>query len=347
MAFQPLPTFGDLQNTKTLAATNDTVVLEASGASGSIINVSGTWVGKILVEGSNDRFATIQNVTLWSPPVGFISTGITGNGYYRLAAIAGFTQIRARMSEFTSGLAVVVLSTSTGTATVAALSPNASSFKNTSNTNDGSGNSLTSQINGPQRALDVGINVLGEQVDPRAIRNLTLADKVTVVPSVVSSTFPTTPGVGETVNNRAYQTVLEITLNSNGTEQNAILFKNPASSGKKAYISEISFSNTTGASKSVVVRAYTNPTVTVAGTALTPQSMNIGGGAPPASMVVTLSPSTSGPGTKISAAAQTNEQARILYDWGVILNPGNSILITGTPLANNVPMVINIIWSEA
>lgn len=45
---------------------------------------------------------------------------------------------------------------------------------------DGSGNNITSQVNGSQRALDVGIDVAGVQVDPRAIRALTSSDVVTV-----------------------------------------------------------------------------------------------------------------------------------------------------------------------
>ena len=44
---------------------------------------------------------------------------------------------------------------------------------------DGAGNAITSQVNGAQRALDVGINVAGVQVDPRAIRALTASDVVT------------------------------------------------------------------------------------------------------------------------------------------------------------------------
>lgn len=47
---------------------------------------------------------------------------------------------------------------------------------------DGTGNLLTSQANGAQQALDVGINVAGVQVDPRAIRALTSGtDSVTAV----------------------------------------------------------------------------------------------------------------------------------------------------------------------
>lgn len=46
---------------------------------------------------------------------------------------------------------------------------------------DGSGNAVTSQINGTQRALDVGIDVAGVQIDPRSIRALTSADVVTAI----------------------------------------------------------------------------------------------------------------------------------------------------------------------
>jgi hypothetical protein len=44
---------------------------------------------------------------------------------------------------------------------------------------DGSGNPITSQANGSQQALDVGINVGGVQIDPRQIRALTSSDVVT------------------------------------------------------------------------------------------------------------------------------------------------------------------------
>lgn len=43
---------------------------------------------------------------------------------------------------------------------------------------DGVGTALTSQVNGARQALDVGINVAGVQVDPRAVRALTSADVV-------------------------------------------------------------------------------------------------------------------------------------------------------------------------
>jgi hypothetical protein len=44
---------------------------------------------------------------------------------------------------------------------------------------DGSGNVITSQISGSQRALDIGVNVGGVQVDPRQIRALISSDIIT------------------------------------------------------------------------------------------------------------------------------------------------------------------------
>ena len=57
---------------------------------------------------------------------------------------------------------------------------------------DAAGNLITSQANGSQRALDVGINVAGVQIDPRQVRALTNTDVVTAEqgtsPWVVSAT---------------------------------------------------------------------------------------------------------------------------------------------------------------
>lgn len=53
---------------------------------------------------------------------------------------------------------------------------------------DGAGNAVTSQINGAQRALDVGVNVAGVQVDPRSIRALTSADVVTANQGAAAAT---------------------------------------------------------------------------------------------------------------------------------------------------------------
>lgn len=66
-----------------------------------------------------------------------------------------------------------------GTVTSQALSVD-SSGKIHSKLNDGAGTEITSQTNGGQQALDVGINVSGVQVDPRDIRALVNTDIITV-----------------------------------------------------------------------------------------------------------------------------------------------------------------------
>lgn len=68
------------------------------------------------------------------------------------------------------------------------------SGKVTTKLNDGTGNAITSQTSGAQQALDVGVNVAGVQVDPRAIRALTSADIVTAAqgaPNTSANAWPT------------------------------------------------------------------------------------------------------------------------------------------------------------
>lgn len=70
---------------------------------------------------------------------------------------------------------------------------------------DGSGNAITSQVSSTQRALDVGIDVGGTQIDPRAVRALTSADTVTVVQPTGTNlhtavdNFPATQPISGTV----------------------------------------------------------------------------------------------------------------------------------------------------
>ena len=58
---------------------------------------------------------------------------------------------------------------------------------------DAAGNGITSQVNGAQQALDVGINVAGVQIDPRSIRALTSSDVVTAnqgAPNSIANKWP-------------------------------------------------------------------------------------------------------------------------------------------------------------
>lgn len=89
------------------------------------------------------------------------------------------------MSDFNSSLPVrtqtngdVVVEISDGTTPSQKLAIDATG-RITTKMDDGSGNAITSQANGAQRALDVGIDVAGIQIDPRSIRALTASDVIT------------------------------------------------------------------------------------------------------------------------------------------------------------------------
>ncbi len=90
------------------------------------------------------------------------------------------------MADFNSSLPVrtqnngdVVIKVVDGTTNTQYLAID-SSGRTTIKLDDGSGNAITSQANGSQQALDVGIDVAGVQIDPRQIRALTASDIVTV-----------------------------------------------------------------------------------------------------------------------------------------------------------------------
>lgn len=81
----------------------------------------------------------------------------------------------------------VVVEISDGTTPSQKLGVDASG-KITVKLDDGTGNAITSQTNGAQRALDVGIDVAGVQVDPRSIRALTSSDVVTANQGTANAT---------------------------------------------------------------------------------------------------------------------------------------------------------------
>jgi hypothetical protein len=189
MAFQPEPIFGDIQVIGTLGSLTDNVVLEMNGVSGGKAVVSGTWVGTIKFEQSIDGLR-------WDPAGSFdgtngaivSQTGITTNTIIVLVGIAGIFRLRARFTLYTSGTATVVLRGSNGVSNVFADNLIPGNFRVMSYTNDGAGTAITSQVNGTQRALDVGIDVAGIQVDPRAIRALTSSDVVVANQGVANAT---------------------------------------------------------------------------------------------------------------------------------------------------------------
>lgn len=142
---------------------------------------------------------------------------------------------------------------------------------------DGAGNLLTSQVNGAQRALDVGINVAGVQIDPRSIRALTAADVVTAnikdssgtafsstnpLPVILSNSLP-----GTEVNDYNVATAIAAgaTSNHDYTITTAKTFKghkfHASASGKLKIELQVSVDGTTFVSKFVSFNSTAMPDI--------------------------------------------------------------------------------------
>jgi len=78
----------------------------------AVFQVSGTWKGKIVIEGAVD--GVYNNLSIVQPGGAIVFTGVNNdnqNGVYRVLLIAGYTKLRLRMSTYTSGTASVVVNT--------------------------------------------------------------------------------------------------------------------------------------------------------------------------------------------------------------------------------------------
>src|SRR5512139_1364295 len=120
--------------TGTLGALNATLDLDCSvHAMGTMVfEVTGTWKGKIVVEGAVD--GTYNNLSIVQPGGAIAFTGVNNdnqNGVYRALIIAGYTSVRLRMSTYTSGTATVTMNASQTTPTPFVWQLNAANLQTT------------------------------------------------------------------------------------------------------------------------------------------------------------------------------------------------------------------------
>jgi hypothetical protein len=112
---EPIDTYLAMKTvSKSLAALDDELCIEAHDWSmGTLVfQVSGTWSGKIVVEGAVD--GVFINLSIVQPGFAIAFTGVNNdnqNGVYRALIISGYTHVRLRMSAYTSGSADVVMNT--------------------------------------------------------------------------------------------------------------------------------------------------------------------------------------------------------------------------------------------
>jgi len=170
------------------------IALPISGVSAAQVEVSGTFTGASLnVDGTVDGTTWVALLTTTGPAGAYTQNSFSTVAKYRVYRVAALTQLRVRASALTSGSVAIKINASNGTSIAEPVQTNPANLNSTSWTADGSGNYITSQVSGAQRALDVGIDVAGVQVDPRT-RTWNLSSGADSIASVQSGTWTVQQG---------------------------------------------------------------------------------------------------------------------------------------------------------
>lgn len=129
-------------------------------------------------------------------------------------------------------------------------------------------------------------------------------------------------------------------------EQNLILFRNPSGSGKTVYLTKINC-GTTDTITRFKIRIYQKPTVSAVGTTGTIFSNQIKSSPPSSVCLVYTVPTTSAKGTKIRSYSQSDTGSKLEdFRYGISLEAGQDILITGDTDASNKILFADFQWSE-
>lgn len=243
----------------------------------------------------------------------------------------------------------------TGTADFNVGASGAQTLRVAANLADGNANKITSQANGAQRALDVGINVAGVQVDPRTIGVVqTTAPVVKTTGTVTQATsdeYARIANVPVEAINTEWGQMFSVVLNSaalSGTTETPLLYiNNPNGSGKSLKMWELEFSPTLG-NNYVTYRVYKDATITANGSALTINgSRQTGQNTTVASAF--SGPTASSNGTLIHHSVASGLSGNdVLWHIGFTewLEPNHNWLITRQLSANATAGGIDIKWAE-
>lgn len=109
----PLPAYvPDITASGSLTSTASVTTGTLNGKDTAAIQVTGTWVATLQFEATVDgtNYFSVNAVT---PATGILATSTTANGNWQID-VAGYLNFRVRCSAFTSGTAVVSISTSSG-----------------------------------------------------------------------------------------------------------------------------------------------------------------------------------------------------------------------------------------
>jgi hypothetical protein len=134
----------DITVTGTISGSSS-VTLTLNGQSSINIDVSGTWVGTIVINEPGTVTGHQLYVQLGSTSA--LASSITANGNYRVVGLPTNGTVLATFQSYTSGTATVTLRASTGIFFLQSYSLNAANLLTTAYTVDGSGNAINSQSN--------------------------------------------------------------------------------------------------------------------------------------------------------------------------------------------------------
>ncbi len=287
----------DVIGTGNLTALNQAVTLSALNAMTSgYIQLSGTWVGSIQLEGSLDNFVTLTNLsTTQSGGAAPSTNALTANGFYRVLGIVNHIQIRARCSAFTSGTIAVTLRASSANGIQPVISTNALGFLATATidqTTPGTTNKVSIGTDGTvaiNAALPTGANTIG------AISNTSF-----------------TANAGTNLNTSA--------LNLEAT-QSAMSAKFPATLGQKAMAASMAVVLASDQASVPVAATLSAETTKVIGTVNVAVGSNIIG-------KVGIDQTT--PGTTNLVALAANQSVNNAQVNGVAVSTGTGVMGTGT-----------------
>jgi hypothetical protein len=114
----------DIITSGNLTSLNSSVVSISDNAGTAIVEITGTWVGTIQFFGSNNGFTTKQAITsIFLGGIQTQSSTTTTNGFYSIVT-AGFSQVAAIMTAYTSGTAIILINSTQGSRIVVPLQGN-------------------------------------------------------------------------------------------------------------------------------------------------------------------------------------------------------------------------------
>ena len=180
----------DLATTGTLAALSAVVVTASSSQGIVAIQLTGTWVGTITFQGTEDPLGVTAPSTSWFNVNGVASvsglqlTNVTANGQFRINA-GGYTAVRAIMTVFTSGSATVWINASSASsmATLAEPLPVGTNIIGALTANQSVNNA---QISGTAMSVNAGT------VDAGTQRVIIASNQTSLPVTVASSAAPNT-----------------------------------------------------------------------------------------------------------------------------------------------------------